>query len=529
MKISPAQLDHFSRRIAERPEQALKELQESEATFGDDPTFWFNYAGFLIDGGRSVERGEVVKRGIGILESMVSKASKRASPNLLYNLANGYFALDDLARKQPGFHYDPDNHELLLAKRYYREALAQSDQIAPTLCSMVRVNYGNCLARLGRSVEAIDSYDLALQDLPDHAMALGNLAVELNRYANIARDPSLLVNARDLLRDALADNKLEETGLADARPIFERILSAIEERLTGIGHIHAHTHDQPRAEAASEHDVAYLQRYTAFCRQHHLFLNLCLRDRPCVRPAQDSVSLALVTALDDDTTFYRLSRIINEIKERYAVSRLLLFEASDPPVATQNFDALTFYTDNLDYGVYGVRVGKLKLAFEGAYNILDKIAFFANDYLALGIREKGVNFSSIWRESKGSTIRPALLKLANRHLFGLYDLSRDFAAGNYLNYLSDLRHYSTHRYLVPHVEAFGWRTEADAAAYHVGYHELFEKTLQLMQLTRSAITYLIAFIDAEERRKRRGLPGPSVPMFMPLARPYPIDPQDTGV
>jgi len=525
MKLSQAQLDHFARLVSQHPAQALKELQASESIYADDPTFWFNYGGFLIDSGGVLHQKEVVERGIGILQGMVPKAPNTVPPILLYNLANGYMALYDLARQQPEFHYDQDNQALLLAKRFYREALVQPDRIAAPLRSLIRVNYGNCLAQVGRSVEAIDIYDLALLDVPDHAMALGNLGLELLHYANVARDPSLLVNASDLLREALTGANLEETGLANARPTFERTLGKVEERLTALGTMHTHTSNQK----SPRRDSAYLRGYRAFCLQHHLFLNLCLRNRPCARPAGDTISLSLTTDLEDDTTFNRLSRVINEIKERYAVSRLLLFEACDPPVAIQHIDELTQYTDNLDYAVYGIRVGKLKLAFEGAYNVLDKIAFFVNDYVALGVREEGVSFSRIWREGKGTSIRPTLLNLNNWYVFGLYDVSRDLAAGNYLNYLSKLRHISTHRYLVPHVETLAWRTEADAKEYHIGYHELLEKTIELMQLVRSSITYLIAFIDAEERRKRQNLSGQPIPMFMPLARPSPIGPQDTGV
>lgn len=530
MKISPAQLDYFSELVSQNPLQALQELQENEAAYADDPTFWFNYGGFLIDSGVLLRQADVVERGIKTLQAMVPEDPDRALPDLYYNLANGYMALYDIAKHQPDFHYSPDSEFLLLAKQWFRTALsAHPDRLAARTRSMARVNYGNCLAQLGRTVEAIDVYDLALQDLPNHAMALGNLGIELNRYAYVARDPFLLVNARDVLREALADSKLEETGLANARPAFERSLAKIEERLAAFSNIFAHTHDQSSPGTHPGQPVTYLDRYVAFCRMHHLFLNFCLRRRPCAHPLRDTVGFSLTTDLDDDTTFYRLSRIVNEIKERYATARLLLFEACDPPAAAEQIDELTQYTDNLDYAVYGVRVAKLKLAFEGAYNVLDKIAFFINDYADLRVKEKQVSFASIWRERNGATIRPSLLKPNNWYLFGLYDISRDLAAGAYSNYLSELRNYSTHRYLVPHVEGFGWRMEADAEEYHIGYHELLEKTIELMRFVRSAVIYLIAFIDNEERRKRQNRPGLAVPMFVPLAKPYPIGPQDSGL
>jgi hypothetical protein len=51
------------------------------------------------------------------------------------------------------------------------------------------------------------------------------------------------------------------------------------------------------------------------------------------------------------------------------------------------------------------------------------------------------------------------------------------------------------------------KEEADSISYHLGYRELLQNTLDLMRLVRSAVIYLIAFIDQEERKKLRDTKG----------------------
>jgi len=208
---------------------------------------------------------------------------------------------------------------------------------------------------------------------------------------------------------------------------------------------------------------------------------------------------------------------MNEAKERYATARFLLYSAIGPPTELLPIDRMTPYVDNLDYAVYGVRVGQLKLAFESAYNILDKVAFFINEYLSLGIKPERVYFTSIWVVK--DKLREELRTLDNYRLFALYDISRDLQKGAHLEHLRGIRRFSTHRYLVPHVERISWIVEADGDAYHIEWHELVEKTIQLLRLVRSAVIYVIAFVDQEERKEKEEFQGVICPLFVPTYDP----------
>lgn len=117
-----------------------------------------------------------------------------------------------------------------------------------------------------------------------------------------------------------------------------------------------------------------------------------MRNRPCPPPAEDKLHISITHDIWDDSKQIRLSRALNEIYERYTIARTLLYEVHNHHYNPIPFEEMTRYTDNLDYAVYGVRVAKLKLAFESAFNVLDKVAYFMNDYLELGIREKASEF-----------------------------------------------------------------------------------------------------------------------------------------
>jgi tetratricopeptide (TPR) repeat protein len=523
-RISDGELKNLNELIAKDPHKALELLASCEELYSDDPYLRLNRGGFLVDIGAALGDTRLVQQGIDSIAQLLASIEERHRPSQLYNLANGYAALHSIARREPGFHFSPDTTPLREAKGRYREALAGEAHLDADLRAQLRVNYGNCLAHLGRSLEAIAQYNAALSPAPDHPMAWGNLGIELERFAFIARDTAVLEHARECLLKALADDRLEQIGEPWTRSCFQKAERRIEGLLRNLGE-----RMPPRIAQLPTSSTPHLRAYIDFCVKHQLFLNLCLRDRPCQHLAEDTVSLLLTTSLGDDTTYPRLARVVNEIKERYAAARLLLFEACNPPFDTEPYDQMTYYADNLDYAVYGIRPAKLKTAFEGAYNVLDKLALFVNAYLDVGIEERRVSFQRVWRGNKAAGLRPSIDQCGNYHLYALYDLSRDLGPQGYLQHLRRTRDYLTHRYLVLHVERLHWPTRAEPAQHHSGYRELLDHTIELMQLVRSAVIYLIAFIDQEERAKRRDAQGSIAASPVPLCRSYPLGPQDAPI
>jgi hypothetical protein len=192
--------------------------------------------------------------------------------------------------------------------------------------------------------------------------------------------------------------------------------------------------------------------------------------------------------------------------EHFAIARLMLFEAHEMSNDPIFYDIITQYKYRNDAALYGIRSAKLKLAYESAYNVLDKLALFLNDYLELGIGQKQVNFSNIWSEKIGSShafLRPKLLERQNEFIFALYDLACDFGKdvrgkdGDWSHYKAT-RHLLTHRYLVLHEK--NWESE-DGSEYHRTWDDMIQDTESLLYVTRNALLYLFMAVQLEEREQ----------------------------
>jgi len=424
-QISSEELAALSALVVDESQKALALLREYDEKYERDPNFWFNSGVFLIDIGDRLGQSNLVQEGIVRIETVLDQVGYD-HPSMLYNVANGYSTLSNFVRRSKGKDYrlDPDDTPLLRAKHYYRRTLEKIDQVSRDLRAQLWVNYGNCLSGLGRAVEAISAYNRALQIVPDHSMAKGNLAIELHHFVRIAQHPIFLLDALEMLEQVLSEKNLGEYASAGARQVFEHTRDQIAAEISELG-----IDETARADVKPTVPSGYVGEYVEFCVKHQLFMNFCLSCRRCDRYAKDSLAFSLITDLDDRTSFTRLTRVVNEIKESYAFARFLFFQGLYPSLNTVPVDDLTAYVDNLDYTVYGIRIAAVKLAFESAYNVLDKIAHFLNDYLGLGVQSgPRLTFTTnggIWREKGSSVLRSKLMDLNNQHLLGLYDLARD--------------------------------------------------------------------------------------------------------
>jgi hypothetical protein len=293
----------------------------------------------------------------------------------------------------------------------------------------------------------------------------------------------------------------------------EPTLVAVRERLEswappGFFDVAPHTHDWPADQSPEE------RAYRAWCLAECLFLNDLNEIGPDPIGAADVLSLPdMVTSLDAGPNPFGF---FNQLKQEYASARYLLYEGmhatgphfSDRDVALVN---------TLDYPAYGLAAEQVRLAFRMAYSLLDKVAFFLNDYFALGHPPTQVSFKKVWYERKKPFgLRPALRDRQSMPLLGLFWLAKDVyeedpqfttALEPDARDIEDTRQHLEHKYLKLHTPEWSGtttpRTAVEAGRVDTLARSLFladfETTaLRVLRMARAALMYLSAAVYIEE-------------------------------
>ncbi len=386
------------------------------------------------------------------------------------------------------------------AKTYYRQALSWVKDQNPHLEKQVWVNYGNCLDFLGRGVEALYAYDEALGIDPQFAMAIGNKAITSRHFASISGSytAAIHIDAYHALHSIIDHAELVAIGGQGAKQHFEEVLHSIEAHVTDKTVLEKR---RPHPHYNETHLSDFEKFYLRFCITHKLFLNFHIHDDTCEAALHDSIFISITTPIDDTTTFFKLSRYINQIKEDYAVARLSLVQSQ---MRRKDFDSIskrTTFINPRDYSRTNIYTGLLKSAFKEAFNILDKIAVFLNRYYDLGLNERSISFDSVWvkDKKKDRTLRERLLHTENMSLYALYDIHKDFQNGYYQT-LKEIRHALTHRQLtIFELGIEGMQQDGDLLS--ISDDEMLRQTIQLMRLVKAAIIYLINTVTIEEKKK----------------------------
>lgn len=458
----------------------------------------------LIDAGAESSKSTYIREGIQLLEELRSANDTSVSrESLLYSLANGYSALYTIRRRRRPTLIPTNDDDLRVAKRLYRAALAEAKTSDRVFRSQLWVNYGNCLSSLGRTIEAIDCYHLALEAEPENGMAAGNLGVELEHFAVISgRYPhDYLFAAHEALTKSLSPaSHLRYGGPATAYH-FNRIRDRLKRQLD------AHEGLEPPKPVELPNGESETAEYLSFCVTNRLFLNAWVGD-PNVAPAisDEIVFRPITTALGDETTVPELLHILNEAKEAFATARYQFFlsQASRPILDTVS--ELTLYFD-IDAGeTHGIYNGLCKAAYTRAFDILDKVARIVNCYFKIGQRRDAFWEVFAEKQSRGEThelryiARPAIAKTHNFSLYALADLCIDYFESEHVDFktIDRRRNLITHDYLaVLRDQNIG----ADRNDNEIDREQLRQQTLSVLTLAKYAILYVVNAVHTAEWQK----------------------------
>lgn len=484
-------------------------------------------AGDLIDLAGDLRRRYGLRAGIQCVKKILDSESVSADTAAVahYFAANAWAALRALRRSGPerwAWEQPESEHEIA----HLRRAMAAEASLPDLRRCQVLTNLGNALDTRGRLIEALPYWEAAIAIDPGFVMAHGNRGGSLIRYARACYDGRhrilLLQAAHQALSAATETMDLQDPAIAH----FQRTKLEIETRVSANLLKEEFSYDPGRRYSEDE------ARYRNWCARERLFLN-DLNDILI----SDVVKADVLTLPSVTTSFDEGPSIIgffNQLKQEFITARLFLYEgltSTDLHFADRDVTLL----DTLDYPSYSVGIERVKVSLRSAYSLFDKMAFFLNDYLTLGIAERHVSFRTLWYSGSGKNrkLRESMANSTNVFMQALFWLAKDFfepGVGTVdvepnARRLAEIRHELEHKYLkihemmvgVPHGRQPEPQWDKDRLAYSIARREFEGHARELLRRSRSALIYLALAVRQEElRRNGSGDASINVPIWVPL-------------
>lgn len=496
--------------------QTMADIPVSEAV---------HFLGTHIDAAWDAKRLDVLTHIAEVLACTIDKQQMSTDDECIYYyfLANAWNGIKFLTNPGTGGGWAWESREIEQETICIRRAIASEGLLKQPVIRVCQIhtNLANCYDTTGRFVEAISEWNRALTIEPRFGMARGNRAVGLWTYARSVYDEGhALVMARE------AWSQLDPEQLEGLEPgageYFARVRAEIEHAVPE--EVLQRPFDM---DGFSLGDSEAEQRYRQWCLSNTFFLNPLNDIGPVSIGAHDILSCpSIVAKIGEGPRFHDF---MNQIKQEFCSARWLIYDATrDHPAHFSDNDVLLYNT--LDYPSYGLRTEQLKLGFRALYSIFDKISFFLNAYLELGITERRVSFRGLWysKQERAKGIRTEFAARANWPLRGLFWLGKDLyedngdfrqvidPAGERLN---EIRNHLEHKYLKLHSDLWagpGSSSFTDGLAVSLGREEFEGMALHLLGMVRAAIIYLTLGVHHEERlrARERGPDAITPPMFL---------------
>lgn len=449
-----------------------------------------------IDYGSVKKDKSLLIKGINLIRQNREDMAKFISQSsLLYNLANGYLNYYSLTKDK----FLNGKNIIIEIKNLFKKAFKISDN--PDLSVQILVNLGNFYNYFGRYADALEYYEEALRINPTQGMALVNKGQSLIQYRNFMdHDSPMLLDAYNCFKDALKSNDLTYQGEIAA----EMSIKIFEENNNQLS-----LNKKNKIKLNIKPYYSNLEELSnIFCYNNRLYLNLCNFCQKCENAIGDTIAIRRMTTsfknekIEDDL-FLVLSSYLNQIKMDFISARLnlILYQYEELDLKFVNDNVVII--DSLNYEMHNIRIQLVKDSFKSFYDILDKIAFFINEYLELGIKPWQIDFKKFWYVDFEEKDLRKELDFNNNGLKALFDIHEDILYGDEKK-LNKIRNTLTHRVLK--IKLFSVDEEKDALTEE----ELFNRTIDLAKIVRNAIIYLMAMVDIEESKKDD---SDSVPMF----------------
>lgn len=383
----------------------------------------------LIDDSRAASYAAGAKRAIYLLDELSSRDLADVDGALVeYFRANAWAALSHIANVRQSWVWEAQElqEELLALSRASNHCgFAKLDKIRQ--CQIL-TNQGCLLNTVGRTIDALAVWDLALSIMPGFAMARGNRGLALEYYAGMAFDSReraiLALHAFESFDSATADDAFYES--ADPQGVIA-VFASHAAGLAGVCDIES-VRKMQNLERGDEGGSRAERAYRRWCLDNRLFLCALNDLGPYLAAATDDLMLPpIVEELHNQSNGCLPPAIIgffNQIKQEYVSARYMLYEGISS-TAVHFSDRNVALTDTLDYPLYSLASERVRTAFRVAYSLLDKVAFLVDQYWSLGKKSDKVSFKNVWMVENKARLLARFENCGNLSLRGLYWLSKE--------------------------------------------------------------------------------------------------------
>ncbi|MFQ6332850.1 LA2681 family HEPN domain-containing protein [Methylophilus sp. 3sh_L] len=490
----------------------------------------------MIDEADFLLNEQLANDALARADELESKLESTQFVEFYYFKANAWSSLRRIKHQDESRIWGWQQEEILHEIYYLRCAITHSafETTDDFRKCQILVNTGNILNHIGRPIEAIEYWRRALTIIPSFAMAKVNLALGWEVYGKLLYDrrhSCLLLNQAYKMYSSLKTGRL----IWDSED-FKQIFSTVIEHENQIRlHVDVEKIDSIPLDGYSLGRSKVERIYRVWVLENTLFLNP-LNDIGAHSIASTDI-LHLPSLVTDQYMVPHHYGFFNQLKQEFASARYQLWQSiSECDLCKKHVsDKDVYLVDTLDFSRYGMAIEQVKLAFRSSYSLLDKVAYFINDYWDLGLPKRQITFSKVWYKNakKIDGIHLQLENLENNCLRGLYWLSKDFVdegnEGELLlgkvmepdaTKLAGLRNHLEHKYVKVHDEFFfdrdlsGGNFFDDELALHISTEELIAKSIKLLKLIRASLVYLSLAVHREEQVKASKKPNFKMPVIM---------------
>jgi hypothetical protein len=466
------------------------------------------FAGFLIDIGTEAFIFEASINGLKIyLEYETIFRKMTLEFYVEYNFGNAKKSIFNLRRIKEG--YNEDTIRILNeAKNHYWKSYKLCQNFKNDIEPFILVNLGTSLSACGRIVEALQCFDSVISKyskFPNAHACRSDELVWLNNLSQNVLTINLIYQITNGFDIASQSKELPSSLInifLEKKNYFKKMLEE-----------HNHTKESVHKDLIeTEEESKMHSNYRKFCISNHLCLSEHSLYCNCIGARRDDLAITPTHEPLSAVFLPPMEQMLNRLKSEFSIARLLLYksyaEANEQELET--FDSEVVFVELFDGEEIGTKSEMLRTSFRLCFGILDKIAMAVCKLFDLDEENENIYFESFWKpkgnSEKKSNRWKKIIEIQNISLFALYTQAHDLNtnSGEWRKYkkwrnllehnfmiLTDSKNDSTDKFNIEMLNSFVER---------IDYNEFKERTLHLLQLTRSAI-FNFTFMVRKEAKK----------------------------